>query len=393
MLLVAFSLVFTSASGVAAKIPETGIISLQTEAGTPTAPPTEEFEPATNDQPESPDVETTPETAAPESPTDAATSATVDTTDEAASATQTPALEPWLDWSLDSMPRCEPEVGAAESIASGGTLTLECTSTLWLDGNDIAPGTISIDWELVASTAGDGTIAILPPLATAWISSTDGVARSAISGLDHGLAGDEPAAIQEREIHIAYRVRIERARCDITPREARLEHAVRVSASGAEVVDHSDLADAFRFIPDLRAIPEPAVTFDGPLNFGSVGATAAGPVVSTLTGTLDLTVQGLDRACGDWTLHLNATPLVDEPGRLLADARLVLVAVGERSLPDGGCDLATGCEALELDTGPNASAEQHIVLTIELRVGPETPLGAFGTTIDATLNVRGSNDG
>jgi hypothetical protein len=276
-----------------------------------------------------------------------------------------------------------------ETVASGGTLEYACTSSIRLSGADIAPATIDIAWDLQVSIDGGWSASVLPPHSDQWVGTSSGFSRVSIGELDHGLHGDSPVSIDEQVIEISYRLRIERPSCAMSNPQARLGHAVTVAAPGATITNNSPAIETLALAPALKTVPDPSVLFNGPLDFGSVGTTASGPVVSTLTGTLVVTVSELNESCGEWSLNLGATPLVDGSGEPLAGAALVLVAAGDLTVADGGCDLSERCIALMLIAGPDAAAELQIPLTIELRVGPETPLGAFGTTIDATLNVRG----
>ena len=209
-----------------------------------------------------------------------------------------------------------------------------------------------------------------------------------------GTATD-PAAV-DREIEIAWSLRLTRPACNLDIPTLRLTHEVAIAAPDATIAADPAMdldPEPLRVVPTLATVPEPVAAFAGSLDFGEVGTTASGLTETVRTGTLSLNLTGLAAACGDWSLTLAATPLVDAAGSPLTGSALVVTAVNGDALAGGPCDLAAGCTVAILAAGPSAANDQAITLTVELRMPDTATLGAFGTTIDAALQPAGANQG
>jgi len=299
----------------------------------------------------------------------------------------TPIRAPELAWRLATRPECELPSDSVKTLASGGALIYRCISRVRLDGSAIVPASILIDWTVRASIGGDWRVSIQSSEREPWIESQRGLTVLTISGSEGSLNGNDAVDSFDRIIEFRYRVKIERADCDFVARPVSLTHAVTVTAVGATVSDSTANVEPLLIEPRLQEIPEPGVSFDGPLDFGTIGATASGPVQSTLSGELTATVTGLDRTCGDWLLNLTATPLVDGAGEVLEGAALVVTSVNGVPLAAGACDLTDGCAVMALAAGPGADTELRLTFSLELHFPADIALGAFGTTVDATLNM------
>lgn len=298
----------------------------------------------------------------------------------------TPIRQPQLDWQLATRPECELPPDSAKTLAAGGALIYRCTSNLRLVGSAIVPASILIEWTARASVGGDWRVSIRSSESEPWIESQGGVTALRFSRSGSALDDDTSVDSLDHLLEFRYQVKIERASCDLVVRSVNLTHTATVTAAGATISDSTANVEPLLIEPRLREIPEPDISLDGPLDFGTIGATASGPVQSTLFGELTATVNALDRACGGWLLNLTATPLVDGDGEVLEGAALVVTAVNGVPLAEGACDLADGCAVAAVAAGPNADAELRLTFSIELRFPADISLGAFGTTLDATLN-------
>ena len=142
--------------------------------------------------------------------------------------------------------------------------------------------------------------------------------------------------------------------------------------------------------PLIAPIPAPSVAFDGPLDLGTIGITAAGPETPEATGTLAITVSNLDQACGTWSLMLDAEPLEGRGVTSISAANLSLDSVNGAEFPDGGCDLDGGCTVAMVPAGPDVHAAQTFTLGVSLRLPEQVSATTFNSALTATLTAGNS---
>ena len=347
--------------------------ALADEAGTPVAPAIEETTP----EPTATPIEPEP-TATDEAPASTA-EAPAPTVEPTAVPTATPA--PTLGFTLAAQPECVPAEDQPSALASSGAIEYRCVSRLRLDGEAIAAAGITVTWSIDASITPGWRVqvqrpALVPGEAPVWAEAIDNTSRFSIVRADAAGSSMEAGTL-DTEVELAWRLRIERPACLAGSPVVELRHAATVDAPATTGLDRTAgiTRDPLRIEPALAAIAQPSVHFDGPLNFGTIKATALGLSETRIDGTLSLTVSGLDQACGDWNLWFDASPIVDADG----------VAREGFALLIDTCDLTDGCLAASFTAGPEAPATQSITLTITLQAPQYAALGALGTTIDATL--------
>ncbi len=362
---------------------------------TPTPiPPTATLEPTTAPATDAPSTEQ-PDDAV-EAPTDPEDSLDAEAT-PTETPTPTPTTEPALTYSLVEQPRCELALDQPSSIASGGSLDYTCTDTVSISGTHIVPANVDITWTTRALVEDGWSVQLLPPKndpddVVEWTLANLAEARFSFDQRDPAGTGTEAGDVALKT-EITYRLRVTRAACAIEPETIWLTHDVSVTSPDAAAELDPPLTtprEPLRITPGLKSIPEPSVAFDGGLNFGEVGITSSGLSETTRTGTLAVTVSNLDQACGDWNVFTSATTLTTQDGAPLEGSSLVVVAVDGVALPEGGCDLSTGCALATFAANPSAQPTQTIALTVELRMPVYTSIGAFQTTLDAVLSQTGT---
>jgi len=374
-----------------------------TEAAPPPPPPTEAPPPPTDiplptatdvPLPTATNVPSPTATRVPPSPTPEPTAnATATATPlETPTPTATATPVPELAYALATQPECRLAPGHDGAIASGGSLEYRCIDTVTFRGSGIVPANVSATWTVMASVAGGWSVQLLRPQTgpddvPEWTTANLAGARFDFAQTTPAGAGTDATSL-DTPARIEFRVRLTRADCALDPQTLELRHEIAVQSPDAPANPDPGTTgsrEPLRLIPDLRAIPEPSVAFDGALSFGEVGVTANGPVDPVRQGTLAVVVSGLDQACGDWTLRVEASALTDATGAPLEGARLVVVSIDNQPLPDGGCDLAGGCDLLALTGGREATPSRTLTLGVELRIPEQPGLGNFMTSLTAAL--------
>jgi hypothetical protein len=290
---------------------------------------------------------------------------------------------------MDAGPDCRLAPDGPASIASGGSVDYLCTDQVRLTGTNVVPANIDLAWSIRATIDGAWSVRLLPPVTegqepVSWTAAGQPAAEFTFDSQNPAGVALFPGSV-DTTVGIEYRVRIHRATCALDPQTLLLHRDVTVQSPNITAESTGDASEPFRVTPDLLAIPEPAIAFGGPLNFGSVGVTALGVDDATQSGTLTLTVTGLEAACGSWNLRVSATELTDQSGAALADSRLIVVLIDNQSLPGGDCDLGTGCNLASLPAGPDAPSTRTITLGVVLHMPQQPGPGSFATSIDAQL--------
>jgi hypothetical protein len=358
-----------------------------TEAPLPTEPPVI-VEPTL--APTDPPLEPTAEPTAP--PTGIPASPTIEPT---ATSTPTPTPEVSLTYALASAPECTLAPDQAAAVASGGAIDYACTSTLALNGTQVIPANVAVTWSASATIGGGWSVQVLPPQndpqdVVEWTPA--GATEARFDFVQRNPAGTaaEPGDLATTTT-IGYRLRVQRPTCSTEAQTFQLQHDVAVQSPDAPAeAEPTAPRDPLRITPDLQAIPEPAVAFDGALDFGEVSLSASGLPESTRGGSLGVVVSNLNQTCGEWTVRVSASALADQAGVPLPGSSLVVVSINGEAVPDGGCDLANGCDLATLTGNPDALETQTIALGVELRMPEAATAGAFQTTLDAVLTSAGT---
>lgn len=343
----------------------------------PVIEPTEEptLEPTLEPTPE-PTLEPTVEPTATESPS------------PTPSPTATPA--PKLTYTLVAQPECALAPDQTSEIASGGTQDYLCTDTVALMGTGIIPADLSMQWNIQTSIDGGGGVQVLPPAnpgeTAEWTAPNASSAQFSFAPLLPLGDGTDPATV-DSTVKITFGLRLSRPACGLESIPLVMTHDVAINA--AETVAESATTgqpDPLKLNPDLQPVPDPVVAFGGSLDFGEVNLTATGPDQPVKQGTLTVNISDLNETCGDWTLHLSSTTLTDGAGHPLDGSKLVVTSIDGVVLPDGGCDLASGCDLLTLTGGADAPMTTTHELGVELRMSEQPGTGTFHTSLSAALN-------
>ncbi|MCC6704711.1 MAG: hypothetical protein IT334_07520 [Thermomicrobiales bacterium] len=347
--------------------------ALANEAGTPVAPAIEEstLEPTV-----------TPADPRP-SPTEIAPTPTAEAPAPTMEPTPLPTAppSPTLSFALAAEPQCEPAEDQPAALASGGSIEYRCVSRLTLAGDAIAPAGIAVTWSIDATVTPGWRVQVQRPALTpgsepVWAEAIDNTSHFSIVQPDAAGTSADVGALST-DLELTWRLRIERLACLAGSPAVELRHAATVDAPSVTGIDRDlgVIREPLRIEPELAAITAPSIRFNGPLDFGTIKATALGLSETRIDGQLSLTVTGLDQTCGGWDLWFDASPIVDTDGAVREGFALLI----------GECDLTDGCLAASFAAGPEAPATQSIMITITLQAPQYAALGALGTTIDATL--------
>jgi hypothetical protein len=306
-----------------------------------------------------------------------------------AALSETPEVAPALAYSLLSDSDCHIVPDQPTEVLSGGALDLTCRESIGLHGNDIVPDGITVIWQVDLSIGAGWELQVLAPANPGeradWSPPQPDSATFTFTQQQPAGAGSDPAVI-DTSTGIAFHVRLLRLICSLDAPELLITRQVSVQSADTEV-DPIEAAGAepLRFQPVLHPIPDPAVTFNGPLLLGEVATTAAGATDPVRAGTVTLIISDLDDSCGAWSLQLVASQLTDEQGDALIGSSLMIVAINGDVIPDGGCDLAPGCDVLTVQAGPDGPETLSIELGIELRMPSQPDTGVFQTALSAAL--------
>ena len=355
------------------------VATVSAQDSTPVAPAIEVVAPEATATPTEAPVEPSP---TPEEPTaPAAETPTPIPTEPAPTATAEPTPAPTLDYALALEPDCRVADDQPVELASGGAIDYRCVSRVAINSSGIAPAGIMVTWTLSAIVTPGWSVQLLPPASTPdetplW-TEFDGVETRSV--FEQSASVSDAAAVDafSGEAALEFRVRVNRPACLGGAPVVELRHVATVTApeiSGADLGAGTAL-QPLMITPVLAPLTAPDIAFDGPLNFGTIEATARGLSETQLDGELNLTVSGLDQACGSFTLQLSATPIVDENGDPREGFALLIDT----------CDLSEGCIALQLEAGPDAPPIANYTVIVTLQTPQYAALGALGTTIDATL--------
>lgn len=300
-----------------------------------------------------------------------------------------PTPAPTLSYLLSDQPECILAPDQPDTVASGGALDYQCTDRVSLTGTGIAPDGVSVKWSIQTTIDADWSVQLLPPVneneIAQWTDPGLADAYFTFDQLRPAGSGDDAATI-DTTIEVTYGIRVTRPNCNLTTPELAITRGVEVGSADASATSLAQSEpEPLRINPGLQAIPDPSVAFTGPLDFGEVSVTASGPDSAVKTGTMTVIVSGLNQSCGAWTLHLASTSLADEAGNPLSGSSLVVVAVDGVAPPDGGCDLANGCDLTTFTGAIDAAQTQSLTLDIELRMPDQPGTGSFQTSLSAAL--------
>ena len=320
----------------------------------------------------------------------AAPGSPVASTTTIATASATPAPETRLSYDLADKPDCELAPDQPRTMTSGGYVDYVCQDHVDITGTDTPPSSVELVWKVEATIGGGWHAQLLPPAPTPdereWTTAGASEARFLYRQPEPAGTSDTLTAFESTP-SISYRVRIHRSACAEEPQTLQLDRevAVLVADTSAEITDVSSNVEPLRIKPRLAPIPEPSVAFEGALDFGAIGVTATGAEEPVRHGTLAITISELDQSCGAWTLRLSATPLTDGDGLPMEGSRLLAVSINDELLPDGGCDLTSGCAPRTFSAGEDAPSSLTVTLGVELRMPERPSIGSFETSLSATL--------
>ncbi|MGH2534973.1 MAG: hypothetical protein ACRDJW_22155 [Thermomicrobiales bacterium] len=302
-------------------------------------------------------------------------------------------IAPSLTYALAGQPRCLLADGQPAIVAHGGFLDYDCAADVHLSGAHLAPAAVQLDWTVAAGVDGGWSVQLLPPAVDPNMPPNWTVAGSAIAEFAHrgGIgAGASTDALDafETTATLTFGVRAHRVICGTEARPLAVEVAVAALLPGldaATIADAGIAPEPYTLRPELAPIPEPSIAFGGALDFGEVRVDATGVLAPPTPQTIDVTVSGLDQACGEWTVRLDTTTLGGDDGSTIAASTLHLVSINDDALAEGGCPLEGGCEIAVLRAGAASAPATTFTLGVSLVLPDQPRATTFNSTLTATL--------
>ncbi|MGH2558949.1 MAG: hypothetical protein ACRDJH_07785 [Thermomicrobiales bacterium] len=303
------------------------------------------------------------------------------------------APDPVLNYALAGQPDCRPAGEQPEIVAHGGYLDYDCTVAVQLSGAHLAPAAVQLDWTVAASVDGGWSAQLLPPVLdpnapSDWTAEGGALAEFAHQGGIGDGATIDPVDTFETTTTLTFGLRAHRVACGTEAQPVTVDVAVAASLPGYETATIQDAGiepEPYQLNPELAPIPEPSIAFGGSLNFGEVQVDATGVLEPPAPQTIDVTVSGLDQACGDWAVGLNTTTLGSADGSAIAASTLNLVSIDDEALAGGGCPLEDGCEVALLNAGAEAAPATTFTLGVSLVLPDQPRATTFNSTLTATL--------
>ena len=201
---------------------------------------------------------------------------------------------------------------------------------------------------------------------------------------------DESGTFAAKRI-VRFDLRVRRSACvtSANPVELLVNVAPALRGIDGQVVDKSKLElKPFALKPAVTAFADPVISFGGPLDFGTIGVDAEGADRVYQTAIVDLSISGLDFACGTWAVSIGAAPLVSSDGSMVSSSNLRLVSIDGMALPEGGCDLDADC-AISTVVAPDVSGTVTYSLGISLAIPDQAQVGAFDSSLWAAMRSSG----
>jgi hypothetical protein len=288
----------------------------------------------------------------------------------------TPPPVPTQHLAFNSVPSVTCETGTETArIEHGGWLEYACQATVELSAENLPSLDAELHWVVLAQATGDWRVQFAPlPEEREWTPAT----QTAEIGLTAPFQreGEEGSWLARAEIE--FRMRIHRARCDISPGLVDLSGSVEIAVPGNDEisfdVDQTE-REPLRITAPLASIPVPSATFDGPVSFDPIGLTAVDDAVAG--GSAQVIVSGLDRGCAEWRLDMQATS--EHPG-----ASFWLVSINGVALNEA-CPLADGCVLDLITGGADQPAETVYTIGLQLIVFSGVPPGSLPVSFNVAL--------
>lgn len=294
---------------------------------------------------------------------------------------------PILAYSPSATPACTTVDDVPNEIAHGDFLDYICTYAVMLDGEHVSADAVQLDWSIQAAVEGGWSVQLLPPGENAQWTAGSSATAAFTSTSDLAIASNQPGRLQTSE-QITFHLRVHRVACGTVVQPVSLAASVTALLPGFEAATIEQTAAGTGSViiePALIDIPTPTVEFTGPLDFGEIQLASDGPVFNTHTGTLQLVVNGLDEACGDWVITLAGTTMNGTDGSSMPANSLRLDSVNGQPLFDGACALDTTCTVATVRGGADASPTSTLNLGVSLVLPDQMSVATFNAKLTATM--------
>jgi hypothetical protein len=266
--------------------------------------------------------------------------------------------------------------GHTTRIEHGSWQLYACDALIDISGENLPTLDAQLTLTVQAATSGDWLVRLAPRSDKPdWTTMETSLAVLDIPA-PFVRESDEPD--WQTNASIGFLMQVFRARCDVASQFVEVEAAVSVAASGPSdpVVTPAGIGrDPLRIVPEIAPIPVPLASFDGPIAFNPLQVNAVDN--ATADGSARIAVIGLNRACGDWILTLQASS-----GSTYAS--LWLSSINGVPL-DEACALSDEC-AVGLMTGNETRpGNESVTLGLQITIAGGVPPGALSVSFDIAL--------
>ncbi|MGC4193178.1 MAG: hypothetical protein QM589_18685 [Thermomicrobiales bacterium] len=297
-----------------------------------------------------------------------------------ASPTATPS--PAITWSVAPDFTCTSDMA---NVESGGAIVYTCTIAATIVA-DAAPNlALDLTWDVETSPGSDDWAVDTRFSDDApWIDAGNGTPLESVDT----FTTDTAAETQTIGRTLQFDVRLTRASCVTSDPSVLIRVSPSLAAPDAPSVSIAEQGTTVRentVTPQLAPIPEPSISFLGPLAFGQVSL-PPDDHVAVQASSATLQIDGLDRSCGMWTISVEGGGLSTADGRELDAANLQLISVNGQLALDSPCGLDGSCLVTVIVAGPTSLPSVRLALGFQVIVPADAPLGSLDAPVTATIS-------
>ncbi|MGC4108584.1 MAG: hypothetical protein QM753_19845 [Thermomicrobiales bacterium] len=288
---------------------------------------------------------------------------------------------PAVAWSLSPDLVCETE---ADAVVSGGSIVYVCRVAATVVAGAAPNLALELQWDVTTDgRSDDWSIEVRPSDAEAWSDAGDGTPLEIVDAFTTGSG----TSTQTLARPLTFDLQLTRASCVTTDPPIAVRISASITAPHASTMPIAATGSTTRdatVTPVLAAIPEPSISFLGPLTFGQVSL-PSNEQVAVQASTAVLLIDGLDQSCGIWTIAVEGGSLSAGGGRVLEAANVQLISVNGQLAPSSPCGLDEACVVAVIAAGPNSLSSLQLTLGFQVIVPADAPLGALQALVTATI--------
>ena len=288
-----------------------------------------------------------------------------------------PSPAPTLAYDTSTLPSCLPV--SSDTIAAGSELEYACTYTISLDGANVDPATIAVDWSVSASVGGDWSVQLLDPTGDPAAWTEPGLASAELgfqTAYSYDFSVGPVQALQDVATN-QFGMRIFRPECSSDPVRVELDVAGVASMPG----DGAAMVTTNTAQPLTATIDPVLAPLDMTLPTVSIVDVSVDPVAFSLTDS---------KTHGALTIRVDNPMLQCQPSNvsvsLLASAGSA-IEHGALVSSVGSLDESSIAAAQPDGSGQGSNLDTFVVVST---VPDRAEAGSYLQTIDFELMVPGA---